>query len=660
MRTAFESAGDIRSVDLLAALVALWREKADGSLIFSRAGATAGFDLRGGEIVQSTASQPQYETAAILSRAGKVDPAAVEKLQRPAGGDAAIAALQAGLITEREWRWGLKIRAIEILSDLLGWLEGEYSFDPQSRPAAGDWALTVPRLVLELFLRSRDRTLVEHYLGPSDLPLLRAAPFDKEFDTFGLTADAGGVVALIDGRASAEEIAERAPAEEFAVLKLLAALTTLGLVHPAEAAPEAGRTPSPIRPGGAEPEPSPKDKAVEEAKPEPEPEPEAEPEETVAPEPEAVVREPEPEIEPEREEPLRAAPVEQPLEEIEPEPASRETDLRQPSPLEGREAKIGESGRALSREPAPIPPPLAQGLVPERPEPPVPVVPQRPTFEAEVPPADEPFPPDGEKTRTGAVLAVLLAVLVVGVVALLVVRSRRSTPEPAAVISPRPTAPENPVFPPPETAVPLSARRMQAAIASPAVTRAAAVAPTPAHTPGPTSRPTHVPTPVPTRVSTRAEPTRAPTPRPTPAHATPVPTKAPPTRAPTLLPIKPAPTSPRPQARPTEIAGAPGETTRADWIARAERDRKSLAKRRNARFAVQLELACELPTLEKAWTWDKPAGTIWLLTTSYRGRTCFRVLWGRFAGLPEAREAKARVPAFFASGGNHPVIVSLR
>ena len=44
MRGVFESEGDIRTVDLLSALTALWREKAAGALRFSRSGATAGFD----------------------------------------------------------------------------------------------------------------------------------------------------------------------------------------------------------------------------------------------------------------------------------------------------------------------------------------------------------------------------------------------------------------------------------------------------------------------------------------------------------------------------------------------------------------------------------------------------------------------------------------
>ena len=94
--------------------------------------------------------------------------------------------------------------------------------------------------------------------------------------------------------------------------------------------------------------------------------------------------------------------------------------------------------------------------------------------------------------------------------------------------------------------------------------------------------------------------------------------------------------------------------------ARAERDKRDLSKRRDVRYAVQLELACELETLQKAWNWDRPSGTIWLLTTSFHGRTCFRVLWGRYGSLAEAREARTRVPEFFTAPGNRPTIVSVR
>ncbi len=155
MRTAFEAEGEIRGTDLLAALVALWRESANGTLQFSRSGATSGFELAAGEIVGTSSSDPRFETAAILLRAGKLDEATLERLKAVEGTDRAQSALQAGVLTRREWRWGEKIRAVEILSDLLTWLDGEYWLFRTGAREAGEFRLSIPRLVLELFLRSR-------------------------------------------------------------------------------------------------------------------------------------------------------------------------------------------------------------------------------------------------------------------------------------------------------------------------------------------------------------------------------------------------------------------------------------------------------------------------------------------------------------------------
>src|SRR5215470_3931388 len=237
MKTEFDASGDIRSVDLLAALVTIWRGAQSGSVRFTRSGSSAGFDFAEGEVVAAFSSDARFETGAILVRAGKLDGAALEKLSVPPGEDGALASLQAGILTRREWKWGEKIRAIEILAELLGWPDGKYLFDFDARPSRGEFSLAIPRLILELFLRSRDRHLIDHQLGPTDVPLTRSEKFEEEFASFGLTADAESVVHLIDGEASASEICSRAPAEEFAVLKLLAALRTLGLIQ--QASPDA-------------------------------------------------------------------------------------------------------------------------------------------------------------------------------------------------------------------------------------------------------------------------------------------------------------------------------------------------------------------------------------------------------------------------------------
>ena len=108
-------------------------------------------------------------------------------------------------------------------------------------------------------------------------------------------------------------------------------------------------------------------------------------------------------------------------------------------------------------------------------------------------------------------------------------------------------------------------------------------------------------------------------------------------------------------------ASAPQATDgRAEWFARAARDKKRLAAESRTRYSIQLELACEVPSLSEAWKHDRPAGTLWLLTAPHGARDCFRVLWGRFPTLEAARRAKRGIPRFFETGSNHPAVVSVR
>ncbi len=428
MKNVFDAAGDLREVDPLAALVTCWRDKASGELRFERAASQCGFDLEGGEVVGVISSDPRFETAAILVRAGKLAADAVERLA-PQGGDPAALALQTGLLTRREWKWGEKIRAIEVLSDLLSWEGGQYRFDTAASPRGGDFRLPVPRLLLELFLRSRDRDLIDHQLGAVDQRLVRGELFETEFPTFGLTADAESVVHLIDGRSTAIEIAEKAPAEEFAVRKLLAALVTLGLVHPV--------------PG---PPPRPVERPVESAPPaselgETEPEPllppafprdEAAPEETV--QLEIPERPSEEMVDVAFPEAVSAA---------ESEPPAMDLPGESPSPLDRFEPSRPASPW---EEEAPPPPPERW----ESPE----------VFPA---PMEEPEPAEPPR-RLGAPFVWGLGILVAAVVAVVLWRSRAPAPPPApGTTAARPTsAPAVVTFPPPITAARIEARETAA------------------------------------------------------------------------------------------------------------------------------------------------------------------------------------------------------
>jgi len=230
-----------------------------------------------------------------------------------------------------------------------------------------------------------------------------------------------------------------------------------------------------------------------------------------------------------------------------------------------------------------------------------------PLGDSAAPRSDELVP--GRRPGFGAILAWVLAALVILVAGVLVLRSRSSTS--SGTSAPAPTAAPTPA----EVAVPSPApapTSVPRAEASPVVVAAPAQAPTSAAKARPT-RPA---------VSAAKEPT-------------------------TVPPVR-------------EASASASSGSRPEWLARAARDRKRLAGEASTRYAIQLELACEVPSLTEAWKHDRPAGTMWVLTTRHGARDCFRVLWGRYPTLDAAKRAKGGIPAFFTTSSNRPAVVSVR
>lgn len=547
MRTAFEREGDVRSVDLLVAFATLWREQGSGVLDFSRPGRTVRFDLADGEIVRASSSDVSFETAEILRRAEKLSPEALADGRIPSGSDRARYLRDVGLLSDRDWRWGEKLRIVEVLSDLVGWLDGTFQYRPETLPEPSDFQIGIHRVVLELYLRSFDRAFIHHSLGAPDAVLERAADFDEKFASLGLTPDALAVASAIDGKASAAEISRQTPPDSFSVEKLLAALATLGLVHP-EYAREDPTPAGPAESAPSEPPPPPTEPARA----------------TV------VDHETPPPVDLE----MRPLPSEPPaprdeleLVEISAHPASAEAA----SEVDLRETAVAE--------------PLDQPLA----------VVEAPDFGV------------ARRNQRSPIWFLLLLAGAVG--ALLLLRTRVPSSASKEIV---PTSPK----------------------------RAATEFPLPAAAPALPVLPSATPmTPVP------MTPTVLPT----------IPPTVPPTEAPATPAIEP---SPRPTAvvsRPSPVVAAP--RTREAWLALAERDRRRLASDSRIRYSIQLELVCELPSLVEAWVYDRQ-GAMWLVTAPYQGRACFRVFWGRYPTLEEARAAKTSVPEFFFTPTNRPVVVS--
>ena len=493
MREAFEAEGEVESLDLLAALCALGREGSTGRAIFSRGPERVVFVVERGVLVDLE-SPGESSPPEVLIRGGKLQRETYEALMIPSGEDRFAVATASGVVSKKEAAWGRKISAIESLASLLSWTDGSYVFEPLAPEISTGFRLPIDKWILELFLRSNDRALVMSRVGPTDLPLLKAESFAPAFAALGLTADADAVASLIDGERSVEEIVRKSRADEFAVLKLFAALISLRLVRPSYEAPF--------------PEPA-------EAAPPPAEEAPDLPEESVA------------------------------------EPPSS-------NPF----AEIGEAPAAAE----PISIPLFALTAPEAP------IPAEPSSEPLV--LDPPARPRG---RTRLWLALLFAVFAAALFWKLRARG------PAAV---RP-------MPPP-----------------------------------------------------KAE-QRAPAPAPASAPA-------PPDSRKSIVAVTPQPL-PAPKAPPEASARRPA----APWKRTLAASRRAFEHPGGFAYAIQLELACEESTVTKAVHADPSGRQIWIVPYDFRGRSCYRVLWGRYKTLPKARDAKTSVPAMFLRGGNRPAVIAL-
>jgi len=598
MRETFDAGGPLASVDVLAAICGIGRRKESGTLsVAGPAGESVRLGFAEGALV---ALDPPAESgpADVLIRGGKIQRATYEALTVGDFEDRFAVAVASGVISRREANWGLKISAIESLVRVLSWTEGEYAWEEgDPKPTTPPLNLRIDQWVLELFLRSNDRGFVVRKIGPPDVPVARAEGFAESFAALGLTADADAVVEGVDGRRTIDEIVKRSRADEFATLKLLAALITLGLVLPIHELPDTAEADTASAPdfapmASSEPPPAPEEPWAAE--------PDAfelEPAAEIAPEP---ISDPEPPLESESAAPSAEAPEEEPSETPwEPEATEAEGEEVDAEHGDGGERTVPEAEESVpeppTRDPArEISVPLFALTAPEA----------EPAPEADSePPESLPEGKADSHRRLGSVRVVaLLAALALA--AVLIAVRRRATPTAPETATPPATAPSNPPVPP--------------------AAGAAATEPPPRTS-------SALPEPHPDRSPERR------------AAAPPAPLKA----------------SPERRAKKGEPAGSAAPAKNESWEALARAGRKAFEHPGAHRYAIQLELACEGSTLEKAFAADPGRRQIWIAAYPFRGRSCYRVLWGKYRDLDSAKAAKSAVPEMFSHDGNHPAVVSL-
>ncbi|HEX7678574.1 MAG TPA: hypothetical protein VF713_10655, partial [Thermoanaerobaculia bacterium] len=92
--------------------------------------------------------------------------------------------------------------------------------------------------------------------------------------------------------------------------------------------------------------------------------------------------------------------------------------------------------------------------------------------------------------------------------------------------------------------------------------------------------------------------------------------------------------------------GTDAMRTKYDGMAR------DFAAQKSGNYTVQFELVCETASITRAL--DEVGDKVWFVQTSYRGRPCYRVFWGRFNSSVEANTATKP-----AALGKAPVVVKI-
>lgn len=198
--------------------------------------------LERGEVIWASSSADRFVLTTFLTARGLLSvPAAreVDERARRSGGSLTRLILSAGLVPPNELEEAEKILCSEIVFDGLRWREGKFAFLKDRSPAAEVPALKigVQNLILEGARRDDEARRFEEEVHVDRSTVLSLA-FGAEAldDQLVLTPLEWGVVALINGKRSLEEILVLSPtgseAETWQILQRLIAARMVRL-HPA-------------------------------------------------------------------------------------------------------------------------------------------------------------------------------------------------------------------------------------------------------------------------------------------------------------------------------------------------------------------------------------------------------------------------------------------
>jgi SPOR domain len=593
--------GEIREIHLIERLVELWREQFTGAIRFENDGIIKIIYFKGGDVLSASTNDRADSIDEILMRAGKVSREHVKQAlaRRKESETLGDAMLNLGYITRKELTWARRVQVVGVIRSIAAWDAGSFTIVADYLPKRDEGTLfPLPQILVELIVTEQDRQKFERELDGGNAVFTRTGDFDEVFGRLGLNEDAEAIVAQVDGTRSASEVAMASGRDAFNVYKLLHALATLGILTKPQASPEFSFTTDDIAADASD--------AWDEANLTA---PAFELDDTVA------AAQPTLEMPNLSFDADETAAMSSPL-----TPARSAWDEEDEEPVE----EIGTPA-VTSRMPAwDTPPPAAAARIPATIEPPTEPEEEQWGFDeaqleaaqrATTPAAPPPIPPpvyaakpapkpvvkSGGGKRTGLLLGLLLLVILAGggYAGWMWWQKQQSAPQ---VAETRPVTPA-------------------------VVQGDAPAAPAATATTG-----TIVETPTATTDTTATTVTVAPQPMTITSTAPPATVTTAPDPAATATTAPPTTTQPLPAVTPRN-----GGSVRLDQLAR------DYAANPQGNFTVQVQILCDPANVEKAMR--DGGGQVWFVPQTIRGRSCYRIFYGRYATRAEAQQAMGAVPA---------------
>src|SRR5215210_5286898 len=185
--------GDITSIDLLARLVELGRERFTGAIRFENEGIIKILYFKGGDVLSASTNDRSDSVDELLLRAGKVTREHVKQAlaRRKENESLGDALLTLGFITRKELTWARRVQVVGVIRSIAAWSTGSFTIVADYLPKRDEGTLfPLPQVLVELIVTDQDRQKFERAMDGGSAVFAKSPDFDDVFRKLGLNEQA--------------------------------------------------------------------------------------------------------------------------------------------------------------------------------------------------------------------------------------------------------------------------------------------------------------------------------------------------------------------------------------------------------------------------------------------------------------------------------------